>query len=56
MSEPEIVTPSDRPDLDEQAGAAFRGEWPEFIFHDPVTAEFIGRGTYPETNLWMRHL
>ncbi len=43
MSKPEIVTTSDRPDLEEQAGAAFRGEWPEFIFHDPVTAEFIGR-------------
>ena len=43
MSKPEIVTTSDRPDLEEQAGAAFRGEWPEFIFHDPVTAEYIGR-------------
>src|SRR5581483_6385109 len=31
MSKPEIVTTSDRPDLEEQAGAAFRGEWPEFI-------------------------
>src|ERR1700727_879155 len=39
----EVVTTSDRPDLDDQARAAFRGEWPEFIFHDPVSAAHIGR-------------
>jgi GNAT superfamily N-acetyltransferase len=43
MSEPEIVTTSDRPDLEEETRAAFRQNWPEFIFHDPVASEHIGR-------------
>lgn len=38
-----MVTSSERHDLDEQARAAFRGEWPEFIFHDPVSSAHIGR-------------
>ena len=43
MPDLEIVTTSERPDLDEQAAAAFRPGWPEFIFHDPISAEYIGR-------------
>lgn len=43
MGEIEVITSSERPDLDGQARAAFRGEWPEFIFHDPVSAAHIGR-------------
>jgi hypothetical protein len=43
MSDLEIVTTADRHDLDEQARAALRTVWPEFIFHDPVAAEHIGR-------------
>jgi GNAT superfamily N-acetyltransferase len=43
MGELEIVTTADRHDLDEQARDAFRAVWPEFIFHDPVSAEYIGR-------------
>lgn len=43
MSETEIVTSSERPDLEDQARAAFRGEWPEFIFHDPISGEYIQR-------------
>jgi GNAT superfamily N-acetyltransferase len=39
----EVVTTSERHDLDDQARAAFRSVWPEFIFHDPVAAEYIGR-------------
>lgn len=39
----EVVTSAGRPDLEEQARAAFRGEWPEFIFHDPVSAAHVGR-------------
>lgn len=39
----EIVTSSERHDLDDEARAAFRQNWPEFIFHDPVAAQFIGR-------------
>lgn len=43
MRDLEIVTTSDRHDLDEQASAAFRPGWPEFIFHDPVSSAYIGR-------------
>jgi GNAT superfamily N-acetyltransferase len=43
MSELEIVTSADRHDLDDQARAAFRQNWPEFIFHDPVSAQYIVR-------------
>jgi GNAT superfamily N-acetyltransferase len=43
MAEIEVVTTADRPDLDDQAEKAFRGEWPEFIFHDPVSAAHIDR-------------
>jgi hypothetical protein len=35
-----IVTTADRPDLEDQAREAFRVTWPEFIFHDPVAAEY----------------
>jgi hypothetical protein len=38
-----VVSSADRPDLDEQVRAALRTVWPEFIFHDPVSAEHIGR-------------
>ncbi len=45
----EFVTTADRPDLEDQAEAAFRASWPEFIFHDPVTNEYIERvGRYFE--------
>lgn len=43
MGQMEVVTSGDRPELEDQTRAAFRGEWPEFIFHDPVSAEHIGR-------------
>ena len=43
MREPQVVTTSERHDLDEQAEAAARPGWPEFIFHDPTSSEFIGR-------------
>jgi GNAT superfamily N-acetyltransferase len=43
MSDLTIVTSSDRHDLDEEATAAFRPGWPEFIFHDPVSAQHISR-------------
>ena len=39
----EVVTSSERHDLDDEAREAFRQNWPEFIFHDPVSARFIGR-------------
>ena len=43
MGDLEIVTTADRPDLDDQARDALREVWPEFIFHDPVSAGYIGR-------------
>jgi hypothetical protein len=39
----EIVTRTDRPDLDEQAAVVFRERWPEFIFHDDVPKKFLSR-------------
>jgi len=39
----EVVTTSERPDLDDEARAAFRSVWPEFIFHDPVAREHMDR-------------
>ena len=43
MSQPEAVTTAERHDLDEQARDALRSVWPEFIFHDEVSAAHIGR-------------
>jgi GNAT superfamily N-acetyltransferase len=43
MSDLEVVTTSDRPDLEDETRAAFRQNWPEFIFHDPVSKEHISR-------------
>jgi GNAT superfamily N-acetyltransferase len=43
MDDLEVVTTADRRDFDEQAEEAFRPLWPEFIFHDPVHAEHVGR-------------
>jgi phage terminase small subunit len=42
-SQIEIVTTTERPDLDGEANAAFRSVWPEFIFHDPVAREHMDR-------------
>jgi len=39
----EVVTTADRPDLDEETSAAFRERWPEFVFHDPLTTQYIER-------------
>ncbi len=43
MPDREIITTSDRPDLDEQSRAALLPVWPEFIFHDQVSSELMGR-------------
>ena len=43
MNELDVVTSADRRDLSEQVTAAFRPLWPEFIFHDPVDAEYSER-------------
>jgi GNAT superfamily N-acetyltransferase len=43
MADIEVVTSGERHDLDEEARAAFHPTWPEFIFHDPVSAQYIDR-------------
>lgn len=51
---PEFVTSSSRPDLDEEARAAFRERWPEFIFHDPISRRYIDRVQeyFPELDIY----
>jgi len=39
----EVVTESERLDLEAECRAAFRGNWPEFIFHDAVTSAYLDR-------------
>ena len=43
MTDIEVVTTGDRHDLDGQARDALRTVWPEFIFHDPIVPDYIGR-------------
>jgi GNAT superfamily N-acetyltransferase len=40
---PQVITTSDRPDLDEQGKDALLSGWPEFVLHDQVSAGLIGR-------------
>jgi hypothetical protein len=42
MPERQIITTSDRPDLDDQSRAALLPVWPEFIFHDQVSSDLMG--------------
>lgn len=39
----EIVTRADRPELHDTAAVVFRERWPEFIFHDDVPKQYMGR-------------
>ncbi|HEY6933379.1 MAG TPA: GNAT family N-acetyltransferase [Marmoricola sp.] len=39
----DVVVSQDRPDLEQEAGAAFRERWPEFIFHDDVPRQYMPR-------------
>ncbi|MGH3158320.1 MAG: hypothetical protein ACRDNF_17345 [Streptosporangiaceae bacterium] len=43
MSEIRVITNSEHPELEDQVRAALRAEWPEFIFHDPVSNAHIAR-------------
>ncbi|HET7016272.1 MAG TPA: hypothetical protein VFI65_20285 [Streptosporangiaceae bacterium] len=43
MADIEVVTSGQRHDLDEEARSALRSTWPEFIFHDPVSAQYLDR-------------
>jgi GNAT superfamily N-acetyltransferase len=49
----EVVTTGARADLHEEAGRAFRGEWPEFILHDPLVKQYIDRveSYFPEFDI-----
>lgn len=38
-----IITTSDRPDLEEQGKTALLTGWPEFVLHDQVSVDLIGR-------------
>ncbi|MEV0843674.1 GNAT family N-acetyltransferase [Actinocatenispora sera] len=51
----EVVTCSDAPELDEQAGTALREVWPEFIFHDPTSRTYIDRVQqhFSRFDLWL---
>ncbi len=39
----EVVTGIERPDLEAECREAFRGNWPEFVFHDAITKKYIDR-------------
>jgi GNAT superfamily N-acetyltransferase len=39
----EIVVTQDRPELEQEASDAFRERWPEFIFHDKVSRQYLPR-------------
>jgi len=39
----EIVTVPERRDLEDEAAAAFRERWPEFVFHDQLAKQYMGR-------------
>lgn len=41
---PLVITTADRPDLGQQGKSVLPG-WPEFIFHDQVSAEWRCAGT-----------
>ena len=43
MADVEVVTTGERHDLDDEARAAFHPTWPEFIFHDPISRQYIER-------------
>ena len=39
----DVVTSCERPDLEDEAGAAFKVKWPEFIFHDPIAKQYVSQ-------------
>jgi GNAT superfamily N-acetyltransferase len=39
----DVVNCSERPDLDGEAEAAFRERWPEFVFHDQLSKQYMPR-------------
>lgn len=51
----QVVTSSERPDLEDQVRQAFRVRWPEFIFHDPISNAHVEKvGQYFSSwDLWV---
>jgi GNAT superfamily N-acetyltransferase len=49
----EVVTSADRPYLADEADEAFSDGWPEFIFHDPMAAQYSKRveELFPQLNI-----
>jgi len=43
MSTFEVVTTAERPELQDQFDEAFRPLWPEFIFHDAVSNQYVSK-------------
>jgi GNAT superfamily N-acetyltransferase len=43
MSKFEVVTTAERPELQDQFDEAFRPVWPEFIFHDSVSNQYVSK-------------
>ena len=43
MSTFEVVTTIERPDLHDRFEDAFRSVWPEFIFHDSISNQYVDR-------------
>lgn len=39
----DLITSSTEPELEKRAADAFRVRWPEFIFHDATSKEYLGR-------------
>ncbi|NUR06020.1 MAG: hypothetical protein HOQ22_12985 [Nocardioidaceae bacterium] len=37
----DVVTSSERPDLEQEAGAAFKERWPEFVFHGTAGPTYL---------------
>jgi len=43
MSTFEVLTTAERPELQDQFDEAFRPVWPEFIFHDAVSNQYVSK-------------
>jgi GNAT superfamily N-acetyltransferase len=57
VMELEIVTCSERPDLEQEADAALRERWPEFVFHDALVKQYLGRVEeyFAEFSIYLLH-
>lgn len=53
----EVVTAADRADLKDAVRAAFREQWPEFVYHDKLANEYGPRveTSFREFHIWLMH-